>query len=231
MISNDVINSYFLLNASLAELHLPIPSRLQRILETGFSLPSEHLVGLLGVGPHLLDITGTTRSISPVNLNSSGLLEGIYDFLSAHSTTCTYIEYLELVAISVEHTLHSLYMCLGKVNDIDIVADTCTVGRIVVVAEHLELLTYSHSGLCDVGDKIHWHTVGQLTDDGCGVRTNGVEISEQDGLDRRTTVDIVAYDFLVHLLGIAIGAFGWLDGSILCYRKIFGVGLALYGAA
>ena len=59
--------------------------------------------------------------------------------------------------------------------------------------------------------------------------SDGIEIAQHDGLNRRAAGHSVAYDFLVDLLGVAIRAFSLLDRSLLCGGQV--VGLAINRAA
>ena len=63
------------------------------------------------------------------------------------------------------------------------------------------------------------------------MRTDGVEITQQYSLDVSTAVDIIAYDFLVYLLCIAVRALGRLYRGILRNGKVLRVGLSVYRAA
>ena len=60
------------------------------------------------------------------------------------------------------------------------------------------------------------------------MRSDRVEISQQDALDRRSGVYIVADDLLGDLLGVAEGRSGRLDGGCLIDRIL--VRLAIDGA-
>ena len=121
-------------------------------------------------------------------------------------------------------------MGLGQIHYIDIVADTGTVGSVIVVAEDGELLAYTDSGLSDKGDEVVGHTIGQLADESRWVGTDRIEVAQHDALDRSTTFDIVEDNLLVHLLGIAIRRGSLLVRSLLGNRQILRLGLTVYGA-
>ena len=119
-------------------------------------------------------------------------------------------------------------MSLGEVDDVDVVADAGSVGGIVVITEDTELLADADSGLGEVRDEVLGNAIGHLSDDGGGMRADGVEITQEDGLDGRTAGHGVLDDFLVDLLGVAIGGLGLLDGRFLCGGEL--VGLTIDGA-
>ena len=60
--------------------------------------------------------------------------------------------------------------------------------------------------------------------------SNRVEVTQQDCIDGRSADDIVVNDFLTNLFGIAIRAFGLLDGGIFSNGQVLGVGLSVNGA-
>ena len=122
-------------------------------------------------------------------------------------------------------------MRLGKVHDIDVVADAGAVGRVVVVAEDGQLLADAHCRLRDVGDEVVGHAVGQFADERRGMGTDRIEVSQDDALDGCAAMDEVVDDLLVDLLGVAIGRGGLLVGCVLGDGQVLGVGLSIDRAA
>ena len=120
-------------------------------------------------------------------------------------------------------------MSLRQVYHIDVVAYAGVVGRIIVVAEYLELSAYSHGGLRHKRYEVHGHTVGQFANQCSGMGANGVEVAQDDALDGRATVDVVMYDFLVYLLRVAVWRQGLLDGRVLGNGQVLGRGLSVDG--
>ncbi len=55
-------------------------------------------------------------------------------------------------------------MSLGKVYNVDIVADAAAVGSVVVIAKHGEFFTNACGGLSEIGHKVLRHTEGKLSD-------------------------------------------------------------------
>ena len=111
-------------------------------------------------------------------------------------------------------------MGFGQVDNIDIVTDAGLIGRIVVVAENLQLLTNTHSRLGYERYQVHGHTIRQFANQCSRMSTNGVEVAQDNALDGGTRVDVILNDFLVDLLCIAIGRHCLLDGSILGNRQV-----------
>ena len=209
---------------------LPVPGRLERIFKAGFGFPAKHLVGLFGIGPHFLYVAGAAGRVCPVELHAGSLFESVDDLLGADPVARADVEHFEAVAVSVEHALHGLDMGLGQVYYIYVIADAGAIGRVVVVAEHLELLAYADGCLRNVGNEVHRHSGGHLADDGRRMRAYGIEVAEQDGLDVSTALDVIADYLLVDLLRVAVRALGRLDGRILRDGQVLRVGLAVDGA-
>ena len=86
-------------------------------------------------------------------------------------------------------------MGLGKVYDIDVVADAGTVGGVVVVTEYAQFLADADCGLGEVRDEVLRNTVGELADFSRRVCPDGVEVTEDDALERRAGVDDIGDDF------------------------------------
>lgn len=109
-------------------------------------------------------------------------------------------------------------MCLGKVYNVNEVADTRAVGSVVVVAKHGKAWANADGRLRKVRNEVGGHTVGKFADDAGGVGADRVEITQQDGGDRSTALDVILNDFFVNLLGVAVRAFGRFDGSLFRNR-------------
>ena len=127
---------------------------------------------MINIAPDFLDIAFTTRCVLPVDLHARRFFKRLHHFEGTDSLACSDVEvfdgrgvFTELFdgrGVFTEHACHRLDVCLGKVNDINIVADAGAVGCAIVVAEDFELLSDSDGGLCDKGDEVHWHSIGQF---------------------------------------------------------------------
>ena len=111
-------------------------------------------------------------------------------------------------------------MSLGQIHNINIVADTSFVRRIIVVAEDSQLLSDPHRRLGHKRNQVHRYTIRQLTNECCRMGTNRIEVSQDDAFYGCPRVNIVLNDLLVDLLGVAVRAHGLLDRSILRHRQI-----------
>ena len=127
---------------------LPLPGTFQHLFGRSLCLPAQHLVGLVDIAPYLLDIAFTTRSIGPIDLDTCGFFEALHHLECRKALARADVEHLNGIRLRfVEYALHSLDMGFGQVDNIDIVTDAGLIGRIVVVAENLQLLTNTHSRL------------------------------------------------------------------------------------
>ena len=142
------------------ELLLPLPSALQHLVGRCIGLPAQHLVGFVYIAPNLFDVSLAAGCIFPVHLDASSLLKAFNHLQRRESLTRSDVEYLNGIGVRiVEYTLHSLYVSLGQINDIDIVADTGLIRCVVVVSENLQLLTDTHRCLGNKRNQIHGHTI------------------------------------------------------------------------
>ena len=105
-------------------------------------------------------------------------------------------------------------MRFGQVNHVDIVANTGTIGRVVVVTENLQFVSNAHRCLCNKGDKIIGHAVRKFADESRRVCTDGIEVAKNNALDGCAAVDVVANNLLVNLFGVAVGAASLLNWGI-----------------
>ena len=121
-------------------------------------------------------------------------------------------------------------MRFGQINHIDIVADTGAIGCIVVITEDGEFLADAHSRLCNERNQVVGHTIGQFANQGRGMRSDRIEISQDNALDGSSTLNVVVNNLFVNLLGIAIGRCGLLVRSIFRYRQVLRFRLPIHGA-
>ena len=122
-------------------------------------------------------------------------------------------------------------MCLCKVYHVDVVANTGSVGRVVVVSKYLQLFSDAHCCLRNEGDEVVGNAVGKFADECRRVRADGVEVAKDDALNGCAAVDVVAYNLFVNLLGIAVRAASLLDGCVFGYGKMLFGGLTVHRAA
>ena len=52
--------------------------------------------------------------------------------------------------------------------------------------------------------------------------TDGVEVTQDNALDRCTRVDVILYNLFVYLLGVAVRTHSLLDRSVLGNRQVLG---------
>ena len=119
-------------------------------------------------------------------------------------------------------------MGFGKVNNIDIIANAGTVGSVIVVAEHCQLRTQPCGSLCQERHQILRHPVGQLAYVSRRVSAYGVEIAQQDALERSARCYHILNNFFRNLLRGPVRRCGMLYRSRFVYRVL--VRLAVNGA-
>lgn len=107
-------------------------------------------------------------------------------------------------------------MALGKVHNVDVVADGGAVAGGVVVAENEELVTVTCGNLAEEREQVVWNALGVLAHDTSGVSAAGVEIAQESavpllirlaGLLKSValSVDLVGDDILDDGFGASVG--------------------------
>ena len=158
-------------------LALPCPGVFHCLVYGHFSFPAEHFVGFLRIGPDFLDIACPALTDLVGHFHARGTLEGVDELKHGEAAACAEVEDLHGLCVLLEDAPDGDHMRFGEVNNIDIVADAGTVGRVVVVAEHGELLADAGSGLCEVWHQVLGHSEGQLADASRRVGADRVEIA------------------------------------------------------
>ena len=145
---------------------MPFPSRSKDLVEWSVCRPSEYLVCFVNVAPDSFDVTFATWSEFPWELNACSTFKALNDFEGRVAVTCTDVEYLYWFCLLIKYSLHCLDVCLGKVNDIDVVANASLVWSVVVIAKYLELLADADSSLSDKWNEVHWYAIWKFADEG-----------------------------------------------------------------
>ena len=96
-------------------------------------------------------------------------------------------------------------MAFGKVDNVDIVADTCAVGCIVVIAEDMDHLELAGSNLCHIGQEVIGNTLGIFTDETADMSTDRIEIAEQHDAPLIISTPDIGQDALLHRFCLSIG--------------------------
>src|SRR5699024_8175572 len=106
-----------------------------------------------------------------------------------------------------------------KVYYMDVVADTCSIRCVIVVAEYSKALKFSDRNLCDIRDQVVRDSLRILSDETALMCSDRVEVTEQDNIPFRICCVKICQDLLKHPLcpSVRIGA-GSLR-AFLCDRN------------
>ena len=124
-------------------------------------------------------------------------------------------------------------MCLGKINNVDIVAETCSVRCRIVISENAEALTLSDCGLGDERNQVVRNASRKFSDKGRRMCSDRVEIAERYSLDWTVpclaglnlcavyggSLNNITKNVLTDLLGVAVWGCGALAWRLFRYRK------------
>lgn len=193
----------------------PPPQVCAGILHLELGLPVQLLVGQARVG----------RQVENVTL--SALYHIVLEIAAHHGAEC--LDHLEHGAAATRAQVPSLetrlaraqvvqrsQVTLGKITDVDVVADGSSVTRGVVLAKHKQLLALTSGNLAQKRQQVEGDTLGVLAHNAGGVGTARVEVPQVGtvplliglaGLLQVVAlgIDVVLDDLLDHELGPAVG--------------------------
>ena len=209
-------------------MFFPIPSGSEDISDRGIGTPAQYFIGLIGYRPYLLDISFTTADDDIRHFDTGSCFELTNQFKHAKPFAGTEVEDLHLLPIgSMEHSVDGFDVCLGKIHNIDIIADTGAIRRVIVIAEHFEFRTNTGCCLSDIRQQVLRDAVGQFADKGRRVRAYRIEIAQDNSVQLFIRMDGVMDDLFVDLLGIAIRRERFLDRRGLIDRQMGSVRLTI----
>ena len=96
-------------------------------------------------------------------------------------------------------------MAARKIDHVDIVAHAGAVGRVVIVAEDVEMIAAADRHLRDEGHEVVGDAARVLADESAAVRADGVEVAQQADGKVLHRLGGVAQDLLGHVLRPAVG--------------------------
>ena len=109
-------------------------------------------------------------------------------------------------------------MSLRQIDDVDVVAHTRAVRRVVIIAEHGQVIELSSGDLGDVGHQVVRNAVGIFAHASGFVRADGVKVAQQHHRPFRISGYNALQDFLNHVLRPAVGVRAALAEHILPQR-------------
>ena len=208
------------------EVELPGPGVAHGVFDRHFCTPTEDGVGLCRLCPDLLYIACTTLSYDVWHCDAGSALECVNKFEHRETTTCAEVEYLYGFSLIVfKHSLHGYDVSFRQIDHVDEVAYARTIRSVVVVTKDCELLANTGSSLRQVRDKVVRHTIWQLPYQCRWVSAYGVEIAQDDALNRCSRTDIVVDNLFGNLLGVAVGRCRHLDRCSLVDRVDIGLAI------
>ena len=110
-------------------------------------------------------------------------------------------------------------MAARQIHHMDIIADTRTVRRIVIVSEYIELFAFAHRDLRDVRHQVVWFTIRIFPDPAAYMCADRIEIAQHDDRPSRVRMVKIGEHLLYHKFRPAIWTRGIADWGLL--RKAF----------
>ena len=158
-------------------LGLPIHRRRSHVVDAELGLPAEFTLGLGGVGVAGGDVAGATRLDRERNRVAGSLLVRLDDLKYRVSVTGAQVVGEHAGALDL---VDDGDVALGQIDNVDVVAHTGSVGRVIVVTEHLNLLELAECNLGDVGGQVCRDALRILADQAGLVGADRVEVVQDD---------------------------------------------------
>ena len=198
---------------SIRILTLPVPTVTAHFFNAVLGFPTEFGFGFGWIAVAGGDVAGTA------GLDGIGDFHSV-DFLKGGDYVQNGIAVAGTDVIDGEATLalngfQGADMGAGEVNDVDIVAHSCTIGGVVVVTKDAEFFALAYGYLGDVGHQVIGDTVGILTYQAALVCADGVEIAEEYDVPLLVGTLEVHQDFFQHALGLSVGVGAMAFGALL----------------
>ena len=200
-------------------LGLPIHRRRSHVVDAELGLPAEFTLGLGGVGVAGGDVAGATRLDRERNRVAGSLLVRLDDLKYRVSVTGTQVVGEHAGALDL---VDDGDVALGQIDNVDVVAHAGSVGRVIVVTEHLNLLELAECNLGDVGGQVCRNALRILADQAGLVGADRVEVAQDDDGPGVVGDVHVAQDLLLEELGRAVRVRGAADLALLSQRQLLG---------
>ena len=110
------------------------------------------------------------------------------------------------------HPIKRGNVAAGKIDNVDVVANTGSVGGVVVVAEHADASKLADCNLCDIRKQVIGDALRVFADQTAFVGADGVEVAKKNDVPFVVANVKVGQDLLKHALGLI--RTGWLQ---LCF--------------
>lgn len=142
----------FSVRISVGILFLPTCKVYAHLINTALCGPSENLARLCGIGVALVDISGTAGRDFVVYFFAGSLFICGNDLKNGISVAGTDVEVI--YSLHLARLIESLEVSVGKINNVNVITHTRTVGSIVIVSENREALKLTAGDLGNIRKKI-----------------------------------------------------------------------------
>ncbi len=184
---------------------LPGPGRSEGLVESTLGFPAENRICARSVSPDRRDVTGTATYIFIRQLEVVDCFKAGYQFENRHGRTGADIEdFIFFFHLVFCHTVDGGDMGFCEVDDVDVVAEAGAVGRIIVIAENAQALSYAGGGLGHIRKKVVGHAAGKLADESRRMGTDRIKVAEGDAIESCIGMAAVAQNVFSNLFGIAV---------------------------
>lgn len=177
--------NYSLAKALFVESEFPFPRVAQCIRERELRGPVKPGFSFSDVCPNLFDITFPPWAEGVRHFDPRCAFERGDDVEHRSRGAAADVDKVHswLLFSRVFQRGYSLYVRLGEIANMKIVAKGGPVRGVIVIAEDCELFSYTLGRLGDVWEEVLRFSLGEFSNEARGMRADGVEVSQRDGGD------------------------------------------------
>lgn len=208
---------------SIGVLFLPVPAVAAHLVDTVLGFPTEFVLGFGGVAVAGGDVAGAAWLDGVGDRHTVDFLEGVDDV--EYAVAVTGAQVVDGQAATAVDGFESCHMAASEVDDMDVVADAGAVVCGVVVTEDSQLWTLADGDLRDVWHKVVGYAVWVFAHEAAGVRSDRVEVAQQDDVPFRVGFLDVHHHLLKHALCPSVGVGTLSFGAVLGDRNLDGVAI------
>ena len=135
-------------DALFTQFLLPVPSTAHGVFNGHLSFPAQHLISFLWIGPNLHNVALTSSHNFVWHFHACCSFKCIEQLQHREPLACANVEDFKTIGfVLIEHAFECNHMGLGKVYNVDKVANARPVGSGIVVAKYTQLFAQANSRL------------------------------------------------------------------------------------
>lgn len=201
---------------------LPAPKVNTHLSKASLSLPSELLLSEFGTRVARCNVPNTTFNDLIWNWTFRCGSETLNHLKHREALSSAQVEHFKAIDFARGETIQCRQMSIGKIDDMDIITNACSIMCWIIVTKHSQLLEFAHGNLCDIWHEIVWLSIGILADSSTLVRADRIKVSQRDHSPTLIRRAKIFHYFLGKVFRLSIGI------RTVSSRMVFGQGQELW---